>query len=105
MGNCITRYIFPSIFILTAAAGVYPQVNQLPIPPLVYKEKIRKGDYLGALLALKSRESDYRKAGPLLGAYLQTMAPLESQVGNYREAYKYMDEFRSTYWKPRPDVD
>ncbi|HEX8737919.1 MAG TPA: hypothetical protein VF721_21485 [Pyrinomonadaceae bacterium] len=93
----IFAIIFPFSESVQGAAG------DLPVPPLFYRQKISEGDYLGALLEFKKREAEYR-ASPFKSLFLQVMAPLESQVGNYNEAYAYFDEFRSSFWKPQPDI-
>lgn len=97
----ILLVVFAAFFM---AAKPSPSQNEnLPIPPLFYKEKILKGDYLGALLEFEKREADYRASKTLVSLFLQTMAPLESQVGNYKEAYRYFEEIK-TWWKPQPDI-
>lgn len=93
--------IFALIF--SVSKSIRSAAQDLPIPPFFYKQKISQGDYLGALLEFKKREAEYRASKPLARVFLETMAPLESNVGNYNEAYAYMDESRS-WWKPEPDI-
>lgn len=93
--------IFAIVF--TLSESLRGAIQDLPIPPLFYKQKISQGDYLGALLEFRKREAEYRASKPLARVFLETISPLESQVGNYNQAFAYMDESRS-WWKPEPDV-
>jgi len=94
------------VFNLLSVAAQQPRAinHELPIPPLFYKEKILKGDYLGAMTQLKRREAEYRASPQFKDMFLQVMAPLASQLGNYNEAYSYFDEFTSVYSKPQSDI-
>lgn len=94
-----------AIFLIVFASWNPAQTvsGSLPVPPLFYKQKINSGDYLGAFLELKKREAEYRASKPLARLFLETIAPLESQLGNYNRAYAYMDESR-TWWKPQADL-
>jgi tetratricopeptide (TPR) repeat protein len=77
--------------------------EELPVPILFYREKMVKGDYLGAVAELKRREAEYRNS-QFKDMFLQVMSVLASQLGNYNEAYSYFDEFTRTFRKPEPDI-
>jgi hypothetical protein len=91
------------LIVFTSSARAQTVSGELPIPPLFYKQKINGGDYFGVFLEFKKREAEYRASKRLSRVFLETMAPLESQLGNYAQAYAYMDESRS-WWKPQPDI-
>lgn len=86
-----------------AAQQSAANAEELPVPILFYREKMLKGDYLGAVTELKRREAEYRNS-QFKDMFLQVMSVLASQIGSYNEAYSYFDEgwFRNP--KPEPDI-
>ena len=79
--------------------------TDLPEPFLVYNRKINQGDYLGAYLELKNRETAYKTSPQFTRNFLQLMSILESQIGDYKAAHTYLDEFFSRQTKPKPDLE
>lgn len=73
-------------------------------PFLIYNQKINRGDYLGAYLELKRREAEYKASPQYARSFLQLMSIVSSQIGEYRSAHGYLDEFFSRQMKPQKDL-
>jgi hypothetical protein len=81
------------------------QTTDLTEPYLIYSRKINQGDYLGAYLELKKHEAEYKTSPQFVRNFLQLMSVLGSQVGEYKAAHGYLDEFFSRQSKPQKDLE
>lgn len=79
--------------------------TDLSEPYSIYMKKIKQGDYFGAYLELKKHEAEYKASPQFAGNFLQLMSVLESQVGGYKEANAYLDEFFGRQKKPQKDLE
>lgn len=81
------------------------QSTDLTEPYLVYNRKITQGDYLGAYLELKRHEAEYKASPQFVRNFLQLMSVVSSQVGEYKAAHAYLDEFFSRQIKSQKDLE
>jgi hypothetical protein len=105
----LKRTVLLFIVISFAFPSVLPSQSKtatvLTEPYLIYNRKINQGDYLGAYLELKSRETEYKASPQFVRNFLQLMSILASQVGEYDAAHGYLDEFFSRQMKPQKDLE
>jgi tetratricopeptide (TPR) repeat protein len=101
-----TAFLFITFFIFPSFLRSQTKTTDLPEPYSIYRQKMAQGDYLGAYLALKKNEAEYKASPQFARNFLQLMSIVESQIGEYDAAHGYLDEFFSRQIKtPQKDLE